>query len=216
MSRFGKLFETSEHPQSPGDGDIAPVEDAPTQTSKGATTQQYSKASRRKDKSPDIRHDEHSSTQTSDGVKTQIYTSPTLQTDDNASSQPAERSDMQISDGVKEQIRKSSTLQTSDNGSSQPSESSDTQISDSMETQKWNKASTQKDESPVYRVAENSDVPGGGRAKRGKRSDPAYEQVTAYIRKETYRQVKMRLLAQDGGDFSTLMQELLEAWLTRE
>jgi hypothetical protein len=52
--------------------------------------------------------------------------------------------------------------------------------------------------------------------KRGKRSDPAYEQVTAYIRKETYRQVKMRLLAQDGGDFSTLMQELLEDWLTRE
>jgi hypothetical protein len=184
MSRFGKLFETSEHPQSPGDGDIAPVEDAPTQTSKGATTQQYSKASRRKGKSPDIRHDEHSSTQTSDGVKTQIYTSP--------------------------------TLQTSDNGSSQPSESSDTQISDSMETQKWNKASTQKDESPVYRVADNSDVPGGGRAKRGKRSDPAYEQVTAYIRKETYRRVKMRLLAQDGGDFSTLMQELLEGWLTRE
>jgi hypothetical protein len=42
MSRFGKLFETPELPQSPGDEDIAPA-DAPTQTSKecdNATTQQ--------------------------------------------------------------------------------------------------------------------------------------------------------------------------------
>jgi len=216
MSRFGKLFETSEHPQPPGDGDIAPVDHAPTQISKDATTQQPSKSSRRKGKSSGIQHDKHSGTQTFDGMKMQTYTSSTLQTDDNPGSRISEHSNTQTSGEAKWQTRKSSKLQTSDNGSSQPSESSDTQTPDSMETQTWNKVSTQKDESPVYRVADNSDVPGGGRAKRGKRSDPAYEQVTAYIRKETYRRVKMRLLAQDGGDFSTLMQELLEGWLTRE
>jgi hypothetical protein len=49
---------------------------------------------------------------------------------------------------------------------------------------------------------------------RGKRSDPAFEQVTAYIRKETYLQIKMALL-QEGSDrdFSQLVEELLGAYL---
>jgi len=215
MSRFGKLFETPELPQSPRDEDIAPA-DAPTQTSKEATTQQPSSAGRRKGKSPDIRHDDHSSTQTSDGAKGQTSASLRLRTGDNTGSRIAESSTMQTSDEVKTQTRKSLTLQTPDNGSSQPSKSSGTQMFDNVETQKWNKVDRQKAEHPAVQVADNSDVLTGGRVKRGKRSDPAYEQVTAYIRKETYRQVKMRLLAQDGSDFSTLLQELLEAWLTRE
>ncbi len=49
---------------------------------------------------------------------------------------------------------------------------------------------------------------------KGKRSDPAFEQVTAYVRKETYRQTKMALLeANDNRDFSQLVEELLFAYL---
>ncbi|MCC7530004.1 MAG: hypothetical protein IT342_15880 [Candidatus Melainabacteria bacterium] len=49
---------------------------------------------------------------------------------------------------------------------------------------------------------------------RGKRSDPSFEQVTAYIRKETYRQTKLALLnAKDSRDFSQLVEELLGAYL---
>ncbi|MGH2505927.1 MAG: hypothetical protein ACRDHZ_00680 [Ktedonobacteraceae bacterium] len=49
---------------------------------------------------------------------------------------------------------------------------------------------------------------------KGKRSDPAFEQVTAYIRKETYLQTKMSLLQeQNGRDFSQLVEELLGAYL---
>lgn len=53
----------------------------------------------------------------------------------------------------------------------------------------------------------------GGRPK-GKRSDPNYEQVTAYIKKETHQQVKIALLQNGGGqDFSELVDELLVKWL---
>lgn len=52
-----------------------------------------------------------------------------------------------------------------------------------------------------------------GRTK-GKRSDPAFEQVTAYIRRETYQQTKIALLqANDDRDFSQLVEELLTAYL---
>ena len=50
---------------------------------------------------------------------------------------------------------------------------------------------------------------------RGKRSNPDYEQVTAYIKKKTYKQTKIALLEQDEiGDFSELVEELLSKWLT--
>ena len=49
---------------------------------------------------------------------------------------------------------------------------------------------------------------------KGKRSDPDYEQVTAYIKKETYRQVRMALLQQpDSQDFSELVEQLLDDFL---
>lgn len=61
-------------------------------------------------------------------------------------------------------------------------------------------------EAPVLTVSR-------GRPK-GKRSDPAFEQVTAYIRKETYLQTKMALLQEDTDrDFSQLVEELLGAYL---
>lgn len=49
---------------------------------------------------------------------------------------------------------------------------------------------------------------------KGKRSHPDYEQVTAYIRKDTHRDVKIALLSEGNGrEFSELVQELLEQWL---
>ncbi len=50
----------------------------------------------------------------------------------------------------------------------------------------------------------------------GKRSDPDYEQVTAYLRKQTYRKVKMALLEEDSErQFSDLVEDLLTGWLKR-
>lgn len=44
----------------------------------------------------------------------------------------------------------------------------------------------------------------------GKRSDPNYEQVTAYVRKETYAAVKRKLfLEENEREFSDLIEELL-------
>lgn len=50
--------------------------------------------------------------------------------------------------------------------------------------------------------------------KRGKRNDPDYTQVTAYIKRETHHQVKIALL-REGGDreFSELVEELLLEYL---
>lgn len=49
---------------------------------------------------------------------------------------------------------------------------------------------------------------------KGKRSNPDFEQVTAYIRKQTHQGVKIALL-QEGEDreFSELVEELLSEWL---
>ena len=48
----------------------------------------------------------------------------------------------------------------------------------------------------------------------GKRSDPDYEAITAYIRRDTHRDVKIALLqAGDGQEFSELVEQLLSKWL---
>jgi len=62
-------------------------------------------------------------------------------------------------------------------------------------------------------VVESPPEPKRGRPK-GKRSDPDYEQVTAYIRKDTHASIKIALL-QEGQkrEFSHLVQELLDEWL---
>lgn len=55
---------------------------------------------------------------------------------------------------------------------------------------------------------------------KGKKSDPDYEAAIAYIRKKTHLKVKRRLLdlAEEGVklDFSELVQELLEVWISFE
>ncbi|QLE59952.1 hypothetical protein [Nostoc sp. TCL26-01] len=52
---------------------------------------------------------------------------------------------------------------------------------------------------------------------KGKRSDSNYEQVTAYIRKDTHTAVKIELLKESQNaqkqEFSELIQELLDEWL---
>jgi hypothetical protein len=48
----------------------------------------------------------------------------------------------------------------------------------------------------------------------GKRSDGDHVQVTAYIRRETHKAVKITLLRADSGqEFSELVEELLSKWL---
>ena len=52
---------------------------------------------------------------------------------------------------------------------------------------------------------------------KGKRSNPDFEQVTAYVRSETYRQTKIALLQQSElEDFSGLVEELLTEWLSTQ
>jgi flagellar biosynthesis/type III secretory pathway ATPase len=49
---------------------------------------------------------------------------------------------------------------------------------------------------------------------RGKRSDPNYEQISAYIAKKTHLEVKIALLQEGRGrEFSELVEELLGHWL---
>jgi hypothetical protein len=49
---------------------------------------------------------------------------------------------------------------------------------------------------------------------KGKRIDPLFEQVTAYIRRDTYKKVKISLLQNDNGkDFSDLVENLLVEYL---
>ena len=48
----------------------------------------------------------------------------------------------------------------------------------------------------------------------GKRSNPDFEQVTAYIRKQTHQGVKIALLQEGNGQqFSELVESLLAKWL---
>ena len=51
------------------------------------------------------------------------------------------------------------------------------------------------------------------RAKTGKRSDPSYTQVGCYLPRELNNRVKMKLVA-DSRDFSDLVAELLDDWLS--
>ena len=57
-----------------------------------------------------------------------------------------------------------------------------------------------------------------GRPPGGKRNDPDFEQVTAYIRKDIHRRVKIALLNENQKmEFSELVDQLLNGWLqTRE
>jgi FMN phosphatase YigB (HAD superfamily) len=47
----------------------------------------------------------------------------------------------------------------------------------------------------------------------GKRSHPDFEQITAYIRRDTHRAVKIALLKNGRKEFSELVEDLLGQWL---
>ncbi len=46
---------------------------------------------------------------------------------------------------------------------------------------------------------------------RAKRSDPEYQQITCYMRRDTYVAARKRLLDEDG-EFSDLVEELVSKW----
>jgi hypothetical protein len=50
----------------------------------------------------------------------------------------------------------------------------------------------------------------------GKRSHPDFEQITAYIRKDTHCAVKIALLQNGRKEFSELVESLLRHWLKSE
>lgn len=50
----------------------------------------------------------------------------------------------------------------------------------------------------------------------GKRSDPKFRQVTAYIPRDVYKQVTIKLTAEEPkGEFSELVAQLLTKWLNQ-
>lgn len=50
----------------------------------------------------------------------------------------------------------------------------------------------------------------------GKRSNSEFQQVTAYIRRDTYRRVTIKLIDQEvKGEFSELIEDLLQKWLEK-
>jgi hypothetical protein len=70
--------------------------------------------------------------------------------------------------------------------------------------------STHHDEEPPHPASARR----RGRPAGGKRNDPDYEQVTAYIRRDIYRRVKIALLQEDQKtEFSQLVDRLLDDWL---
>lgn len=53
-----------------------------------------------------------------------------------------------------------------------------------------------------------------GRPRNGKRSDPNFTQITAYISKKTHQSVKVALLGEgEGKELSQLIEECLLFWL---
>ena len=54
------------------------------------------------------------------------------------------------------------------------------------------------------------------RKSTGKRTDPTYKQVGAYIKKDTYLQIQKLLLDKPDKDFSDLVQELLSDYLDNQ
>ena len=48
----------------------------------------------------------------------------------------------------------------------------------------------------------------------GKKTDPHYVQVTVYLRKEIHREAK-KLLLDDGGQFSDLVDDLVRQWIAK-
>lgn len=60
--------------------------------------------------------------------------------------------------------------------------------------------------------ADNSPI--GASPRKGKRNDPAYTQISAYIRKDTHRAVMQEIITK--RDLSDLIEELFTEWLKKQ
>ncbi len=70
---------------------------------------------------------------------------------------------------------------------------------------------------PVPDSARDASTVKRGRPRNGKRSDPNFTQITAYISKKTHQDVKVALLREgDGRELSELVEECLASWLQRQ
>ena len=68
---------------------------------------------------------------------------------------------------------------------------------------------------PLKKIVARSESKKRGRPP-GKRSNPGYTQITAYVRTRTINDVKVKLIMQGSKqDASELIEELLSAWLHR-
>ena len=77
------------------------------------------------------------------------------------------------------------------------------------------KGSAKKSSKSSQKSAMRTDEPKRrGRPATGKRNDPEFDQTTAYVRKDTYKAVRIALI-EDGEerDYSELVEELLSKWL---
>jgi hypothetical protein len=71
---------------------------------------------------------------------------------------------------------------------------------------------TQQEQSPPEPNGQDEQPKGRGRG--GKRTNPNFVQVTAYIHKDTHKAAKRALLDEDAPrEFSELVQDLLNDWL---
>ena len=85
------------------------------------------------------------------------------------------------------------------------------------------RSSTRVEKTPAQPEQEPAAAPAPDAARRprgrprGKRSDPEFEQITAYIARQTHRDTKIALL-QEGRrrEFSQLVEELLQQWLAAQ
>jgi hypothetical protein len=64
------------------------------------------------------------------------------------------------------------------------------------------------------KAAQTADSPNATSHRQGKRSDPAYTQISAYIRKDTHRAVMQAIVTK--RDLSDLMEELFTEWLEKQ
>ena len=78
---------------------------------------------------------------------------------------------------------------------------------------KAKKASSKKLEQQVEKAEE---IKPKTRKSTGKRNDPDFKQVGAYIRKDTYLKIQRLLLEQPNKNFSDLVEELLTNYLNNQ
>ena len=64
------------------------------------------------------------------------------------------------------------------------------------------------------KAAQTADSPTTTSPRQGKRNDPAYTQISAYIRKDTHRAVMQEIVTK--RDLSDLIEELFAEWLKKQ